>query len=125
MRFWLSRLTHNCFCIYLPEFAVIREHYSLLVKTISSNITYFTVKFYEKKFISYSSKRDITSILGVGEEVIADKLLEKALNNLSIARSKEKWFHVFTAIFRAECAYQDLADTMEEFYAGNKSMLYA
>ncbi|CAI8054381.1 hypothetical protein GBAR_LOCUS29684 [Geodia barretti] len=99
------------------EFAVIREHYSLLVKTISSNITYFAVKFYEKKFISYSSKRDITSILGVGEEVIADKLLEKALNNLSIARSKEKWFHVFTAIFRAECAYQDLADTMEEFYA--------
>ena len=80
--------------------------------------------FYQKKFISRDEKSDITSIHGVGERVKADKLMEIVVNKLRFTRDKEKLFHMFTAIFLADGAYQELGITMEQCYAGNTDHYY-
>ena len=75
--------------------------------------------FYENEFISHDEKRNIASMHGVGDGEKADKLLGIVVNKLKFTRDKEKLFHIFTDMFFAEGAYQELGITMEQCYAGN------
>ena len=100
------------------ESFAIREHNSLIVDTISTDLNYFSQKFVEKGFITRDTNSDIRGMYGVGEREKASRLLDSALNSLKISKEKSKWFHEFLSIFSVKPAYRDLAERMMETLSG-------
>jgi hypothetical protein len=102
--------------LLFTELAVIREHNSLIVDTISCDLDYFSIKFVEKRFVARDVTSDIQGMYGVGGREKANRLLDKALSNLKISSDKPKWFREFVSIFSVEATYEELADTLMKAY---------
>ena len=100
------------------ELIVIQRHHTGLRTVLGGEISYFASVLYEKGLISEETKHEVTTLHGVGGREKADKLLDKVCIHLAISQDKEKRFYVLTSIFSAECAYEDLAESMKECYSG-------
>ena len=92
-----------------PEIAIIEEHMVQLTTTISDDLQYFSSKFIECGFVRFRAWKEVDSMLGVGNEFKAQKLLSIVGSHLKVNRN----FDEFIQSFSAEAAYKTLAATLK------------
>ena len=91
---------------------VIKRYTSDLTRTIGNDLTYFSNKFFELRFITRAESRDILKRHGVGNGEKDNQLLSLVIDNFRRSRDKKRWFDKFVSVFSSKAAYEDLATRM-------------
>ena len=98
---------------------MLQKHRAHLVGIIGNDLDYFCNRFVEIDFIRVTVPGEIRSMHGVGKREKAEKVIDTVAENLNLKireQDRKEWFEKFLAVFRAQPAYVDLADMMQETY---------
>ena len=98
--------------MYFFPIIVIQEHYTDLVRAISTELPYFLASFVKNKFVAAGAAANIRTTYGTGNEEKATNLLQNATTSLKYAADKKGWLSKFISIFSSEPACKDLAASM-------------
>ena len=102
-----------CINLYSPNIVdVVTENMTILVSTVSLDLTYFTSKFIEDWFITQTATHAVLSKLGISDEEKARQLLYVINKNHELSLDKQEWTERFITAFSSQAAYNDVATTL-------------
>ena len=103
-----------CINLYSPNIVdVVTKNMTILVSTVSLDLTYFTSKFIEDGFITQTATHAVLSKLGISDEEKARQLLYVINKNHELlSLDKQEWAERFITAFSSQAAYNDVATTL-------------
>ena len=102
-----------CINLYSPNIVdVVTKNMTILVSTVSLDLTYFTSKFIEDGFITQTATHAVLSKLGINDEEKARQLLYVINKNHELSLDKQEWAERFITAFSSQAAYNDVATTL-------------
>ena len=88
---------------------MINSHIGILTEIISQDLTYFSTKFIECRFVTQTAISNIFTTQGISNSDKASQLLDRVTTNYKIAPQKQEWIGKFVDVFSSQPAYEGLA----------------